>query len=110
MRRGTTPTHNFTVPFEIPSGSKIRIVYAQNDAIILERTTETCNVSSNSISVDLSDDETLLFDCQEHFYDGKVQQYPIEIQIGIKTPDGKKMWSDILKDTPERCLRKDGVI
>ena len=110
MRRGTTPTHNFTVPFEIPANSKVRIVYAQNNKVILERTTETCSISKNTVSITLTDAETLLFDCRPHFVNGKKMPYPVEIQIGVKTPAGNKIWSDIITDTVERCLRDDGVI
>lgn len=110
MRRGTTPTHTFTLPFSVPEGSRIRIVYAQNDEIILERTTETCSVDGQTVVIRLTDAETLLFDCSPHWVDGKYEPYMVEIQIGIKTPSGDKLWSDIITDTPERCIRKDGVI
>lgn len=110
MRRGTTPTHTYTLPFSIPEGSCIRIVYAQNDVIILERTTETCSVKGDTVSVRLTDAETLAFDCSPHWVNGKHEPYPVEIQIGVKTPSGDKLWSDIITTTAERCLREDGVI
>lgn len=110
MRRGTTPEHTFTLPFEIPEGSAIRIVYAQNEAIILEKTAESCSISGDKIKVRLTDAETLRFDCSLHYVAGKYQPYPVEIQIGVKTPSGDKLWSEIITDDPERCLRKDGVI
>ena len=110
MRRGTTPTHFFGIPFDIPAGSKIRIVYAQNNKVILERTTETCAIKEGGISVTLTDKETLKFDCKSHYSGREVAPIPIEIQIGIKTPDGCKLWSDIITTDVERCLREDGVI
>lgn len=110
MRRGTTPTHNFTLPFTVPEGSCIRIVYAQNEQIILEKTTETCTVSDKCVTVRLTDAETLRFDCSPHYHNGRHEPYPVEIQIGVKTPHGDKLWSEIITETPERCLRKDGVI
>lgn len=110
MRRGTTPTHNFTLPFSVPEGSSIRIVYAQNGHILVEKTTEQCTISDKCITVRLTDKETLRFDCSLHYHNGRHEPYPVEIQIGVKTPHGDKLWSDIITDTPERCLRKDGVI
>lgn len=110
MRQGTTPTHNFGIPFEIPEESKIRIVYAQNENVILERTTETCSVSNQCVSVTLTADETLRFDCSNHYINGRYMPYPVEIQIGIETPAGSRLWSEIITETVERCLRKDGVI
>ena len=110
MRRGTTPTHNFTLPFAAPDGSAVRVVYAQNDRVVLEKTTEACTVSGECVTVRLTDAETLLFDCSEHYHNGRREAYPVEIQIGIKTPLGDKLWSEIITTTVERCLRKDGVI
>lgn len=110
MRRGTTPTHHFTLPFSVPDGSVIRIVYAQNEQIIVEKTTEACTVNDTCITVRLTDEETLRFDCSAHYHNGRCEPYPVEIQIGIKTPLGDKLWSEIITETPERCLRKDGVI
>ena len=108
MIRGSTPTHTFTVPFDLIPGTKVRIVYAQNNKIILERETETCTVTKNVISIDLTSDETLLFDCSPHYVNGKWEKYPIEIQVGID--NGKKIWSYIFTETAERCLKEDGVI
>lgn len=110
MRRGTTPTHTFTLPFEVPEGAKVRIVYAQNEKIIVEHTTEACTVDGTKVRTRLSDEETLRFDCGEHFHDGRMAPYDVEIQIGIKTALGDKMWSEIIKTDVERCLRMDGVI
>lgn len=110
MRRGTTPTHTFTLPFEVPDGAKVRIVYAQNEKIVLEHETTACEISGAVITTRLSDEETLRFDCREHFHDGHYQTYPVEIQIGIKTPHGDKLWSEIITTDVERCLRADGVI
>lgn len=102
--------HTFTLPFEVPEGSSVRVVYAQNNIVILERTTETCTVAGNMVSLQLTDKETLLFDCEPHYIEGRYEPYMVEVQIGIKTPSGDKLWSDIMTDTPERILRKDGVI
>lgn len=110
IRRGTTPTHIFTMPFQIPNGSRIRVVYVQNNNIILECTTERCEIDNNIISYKLTSDETLLFDCDMHYIEGRYQTVPIEIQVGIHTPDDNKMWSNIITTSVEKCLREDGVI
>lgn len=110
MRRGTTPTHTFTLPFEVPEGAKVRIVYAQNERILVEHTAKECQINGAIVTTRLSSEETLRFDCREHYHDGKYQQYPVEIQVGIETALGDKLWSEIIEDTPDRCLREDGVI
>lgn len=110
MRRGTTPTHTFTLPFEIPEGAKLRIVYAQNERILVEHTTSACQINGAVVTTRLSAEETLRFDCREHYHEGRYQTYPVEIQVGIATALGDKLWSEIIETDVERCLREDGVI
>jgi hypothetical protein len=110
MRQGTTPTHNFELPFEIPEGASVRIVYAQNNVIILEKTTGECEIEGCKISTKLSVEETLRFDYKKHIIKGVSTTHPVEIQIGVKTVHGDQTWSDIIEELPERCLKKDGVI
>lgn len=110
MIRGTTPTHTFTIPFDIPEGSKVRVVYTQNDKIIVERTAKECEIDVNTITVTLTSDETLQFDCRKYRCNGELKTLPVEIQVGIETPAGNKLWSNIINTTVGRCLREDGVI
>lgn len=48
MRRLTTPTHTFTLPFDASVVDKFLLTYVQNDIIVLEKMsrkflqTETC--------------------------------------------------------------------
>ncbi len=110
MRRGTTPTHTFTLPFSFPSGACIRIVYAQNDVILVEKTTEDCEINGAVVKTRLTSEETLRFDCSPHYQVGMLLPYPVEIQIGLRTAEGEKFWSAIIIESVERCLREDGVI
>ena len=110
MKRGTTPLHVFTLPFQLPPDAEIRIVYAQMEKELVERTTPDCFINGNTVSVRLTDTETLRFNCHKVFWNGKLRTWPVEIQIGVKTCDGCKSWSDILSVEVERCLKKDGVI
>lgn len=116
IRRGSTPVHKFTVPFEVPAGAFLRIVYAQIDPktdtprLLFEKTTECCAVTGNAITVKLTAEETLKFDCNPHFHNGRFEPSPVLIQIGLETIDGEKAWSDVIETTAETCLRKDGVI
>lgn len=114
MIRGTTPTNTFTLPFEPPIGTKFRIVYAQDEknkeVILFERTTGTCTVEGCKLSVRLTAEETLMFDCTPHWVDGRFQPLPVWIQIGYETPGGDINWSKPIETTVERCLRKDGVV
>lgn len=102
MRKGTTPVHTFTLPFEVTSEEIIRIMYVQGGAIILEKHTEDCEVNGNTIKVRLSVADTMRFKA--------VPSVPVEIQVGIKTESGDQYWSNIIEDPVERCLAKDGEV
>lgn len=114
MIRGTTPRHTFSLDFTPPDGSKFRVVYAQGteyaEKIVLELTTNRCVVSGKTVSVELTRDETLLFDQHPYNKSGRYELYPVKIQIGIETPDGNVLWSNIISTTLDRLLREDGVV
>lgn len=114
MRRGTTPTHNFTLPFDPPEGTEYRIVYAQGEdfeeSILFELTTERCAIDGRNVSVKLKQEETLLFNCHPVYHSGGYKTLPVKIQIGVQTPSRDILWSDIKVTTVERCLKKDGVV
>ncbi len=94
MRQGTTPTHTFTLPIGTDIVSKVLIVYAQSDEEILRKTEQDCNVMGNTISVDLTQDETFLFDCGKN----------VQIQVRILTSDGKALASNIIVTDVDNCL------
>ena len=114
MIRGSTPDNTFTLPFAPPDGTEYRIVYAQGEEykekIIFEKTTKDCTVEGNKVTVRLTAKETLLFDCSPKWINHKFMPCPVWIQIGVATPGGETLWSDIIETTPGRCLKKDGVV
>lgn len=110
MRAGTTPTHAFELPFEVPKGANVRIVYAQKNSVILEKVTDEVTVEGNTVYLTLTVAETLLFDTNLYKIAGVMKPYPVEIQVGIRDVSGNQMWSDIFETTAERCLKKDGVV
>lgn len=114
IRRCTTPTHRFILKNEPPKGSQFCIVYTQGEMykekVLFERTTDTITVDGKRLLVTLTSEETAMFDCTPVWVNGKLAPLPIAIQIGVKTLDGKKIWTDIVYTTVGRCLKKDGVI
>lgn len=114
MRRGTTPTHTFTLPFDPPDGAEYRIVYAQGEdhkeKIILELTTKRITINGRVLTVKLKQEETLNFDCSPVYHNNRHLPLPVKIQIGVQTPGDDILWSEIIETTVERCLRKDGVV
>ena len=47
MRRGTTPTHQFELPFETDLPKDIEITYQQSGKIILQKRKEDCDCAGS---------------------------------------------------------------
>ena len=99
MVRGTTPTLEFIMPINTNLIEVGYITFHQGRDVVLEKTLEDCIVSETMISLPLTQAETLKFD---HNAD-------VEIQIRVKTTDGKARASQIINTHASRIL-KDGEI
>lgn len=99
MIRGTTPTLKFTLPFNTDRLSCAWITLSQNRTIIIDKPMSDCSCSENVVTVTLTQEETLLLNCDCR----------TEIQIRAKTVDGKALASKIFTVDTERIL-KDGEI
>ena len=73
MYRVTTPTHIFHLPFDTSGILRLILTYSQDGKTILEKTEEEVTMDENTISVTLTQEETLLFETQ-----------PVYIQFRIK--------------------------
>ena len=101
MIRGTTPTLEFKLPFDTSLIAKMYITMTQNGKTALEKTLSDCNCSGRSVSLTLTQEDTL-----------KLQQQPrsqAEIQIRVRTTAGEALASDIMSVYVGRIL-KEGVI
>lgn len=94
MRRGTTPTHKFTLPFEVGACSKIRVIYAQGDIVKIVKKECDVETSGNTISVTLTQADTLRLKCT----------LKTEIQVRVLTHNGESLASDIITVDTDRCL------
>jgi hypothetical protein len=94
MKRGTTPTHTFTLPFEMSGIKKFRITYAQNGKVVFYKTDADITIENDTISVKLTQEDTLALDCHKG----------VEIQVKLLTSGGDTMVSDIIRETVDRCL------
>jgi hypothetical protein len=61
MIQGTTPTHTFTLPFNADTLTAVRFTYKQNGKIVLEKEGADVVKKDNTISVKLTQEETLMF-------------------------------------------------
>ena len=91
--RGTTPTHTFELPFETALIKSVRITYAHNKKPVLVKKTEQCVMEGSTVSVKLTQEDTLLFE----------NNWLVEIQLQILTKDGDALRSEI-------CNRYTGVL
>lgn len=85
MIQGTTPTHTFQVPVDTGIIESVRIVYAQNDVVVLTKEKDDCTFGDNRIAVKLSQEETFQFD----------DSFPVDIQIRLLTRGGDALASRV---------------
>lgn len=94
MIRGTTPTHTFTLPFDVSSIQTVKIIYSQDDVAVCEKLTADCVLNGETIQTTLTQEETLRFNCKQ----------PVEIQLRILTTAGEALASVVEKVGVSKCL------
>ena len=99
MIRGTTPTLEFTIPFDMELIAEAYVTLSQKNKVVLDKRLMDCQCSENKLSVKLTQEETLMLDCA----------YKTEIQVRVRTVDGDALASEIITESTERILR-DGVV
>lgn len=97
MRRGTTPTNTFSSDIDL-TGATVFVDYEQKNRIIIEKTGEDLTVTTDAVTLELTQEDTLAFRPGE-----------VLIQIRAVFPDGSALASNIIRTTAERII-KDGVI
>lgn len=98
MTRGTTPTLNFTLPFASSNITTLNISFVQSNRIKFEKILTDCTKSGNTLTVTLTQAETLKLD----------SSHPLEIQIRCKCGN-TTMASQIMSVDVQRIL-KEGII
>ena len=94
MRRLTTPEHKFTLQIDSSIINKIRITYAQDNAIVLTKQDQDVFLDANVAKVKLTQEET------KKFVSGK----EVEIQVRVITLGGDALASDIIKVDVQKVL------
>ena len=97
MRLGSTPKHEFALPFDVSLVKEFKVTYKQNGKIILEKYLDDFVIDGNTLSVTLTQEETFLFA-------GGVK---IELQARVLTMSGDALSSDIRIIPAERCLDRE---
>ena len=97
MIRGTTPTHEFSLPCDASIIKEVMIIYAQNDVEVFHKDTEECTLDGEKVIVTLSQEDTFKFD-----HKSKVQ-----IQLRVLANDGTSLASDIKVIPVKKCLNDE---
>lgn len=98
MRRGTTPTHTFALPFEVSIISALRITYKQENNVILTKEKDDCTLTDNVINVKLRQEETLKFKCNA----------PAKVQLRIVRNDDV-IASEVFNFFVNECLDNEVI-
>lgn len=99
MIRGTTPTLRFKINSDLGKLACGFVTFVQSNKNILEKTLDHCEIVDNTLSVTLTQEETLLFDSQKY----------VDMQIRVKTDTGKALASNVVRCNCGDIL-KEGVI
>lgn len=97
MRQGTTPTHTFTFPFDVSIVKDLSIVYQQNGENIIKKKLSDCKVEEQSVSITLSQEETLMFNLESI----------VRVQVKVLTQGNDVLVSDIISRRAYECLDKE---
>lgn len=97
MIRGTTPTHEFTIPFDVSLIDDLRISYEQLGEVKLEKSKKDCVLEGNTIAFTLTQEETLLF----------LTHANVKLQVRVKTTDGNVLTSEIIKLSVGQCINDE---
>ena len=97
IRRGTTPTHTFTFPFDTSSIKSLKIIYAQGDVEVFHKTKEDCRLDGNSAYVTLTQEETRAFN----------HRCDVQVQINALTLGGTSLVSNIERIAVRKNLNNE---
>lgn len=99
IARGATISNIFTVPVDLTAAVAMYVTYQQGGRTVLEKKLADCEITATTITVDLSQEETLKF----------IENKAVKIQIRAKLPDGSAHKSNVIETTADELL-KEGVI
>lgn len=99
MRKGTTPTFTFTLPFSTELLTKARVTFEKGDQQ-LKKELNTADFDGDTIKVQLTQEETFLFPCNSQ----------VKVQLRVLTRNGEALASDPFIIFVEECLDNEVLI
>lgn len=97
MIRGTTPTHVFTLPFDVSVIKTAKVIYSQRGEVVLTKCGDDLRMEGNEIRLTLSQENTLSFTCTDN----------VSIQLRVLTTANDALASDIMIISVARCLEDE---
>ena len=82
--RGTTPEHEFDVPYSLEMIKDVRVTYAQGKKTVFTKKLYNCRIENGKVYIALTQEETLMF----------VPNKPLEIELKILLFNNKVVVSE----------------
>ncbi len=98
IERGATPLHTFTVDEDCRLAEVIYITYVQHGRVVVEKTINDITVEEDTITVQLSQEDTLRFDESE-----------TRIQIRARFPGGRAIKSEVMLTEGDELLKTEVI-
>ncbi len=98
MYRATTPKHTFTLPFSTDGIDVLLLTYKQKNTV-LELTKEDVELEENKIIVNLTQEETKMFNAN----------MTVSVQARIKMSTGEVIASNVLKVRVDPVLNDEVI-
>jgi hypothetical protein len=98
MIRGTTPTHVFEIPLDASLVADLRVSYAQGGDALITKKLADVKLEGNTITVRLTEEETLLFDHSKSI---------AFVQVKVKTTGGDVLSSRIMNFNVFEALNEE---
>lgn len=99
MIKGTTPTLEFELPFEVALVKNAYVTLSQKGVIVINKQIKDCECQSNILSVKLTQEDTIRLNATDI----------VEIQIRVLTANDDALASEIWTTYAERILY-EGII
>ena len=98
MRRGTTPTHEFALPFPVENVAEVELTYMQRDddeeKIIFQKHLEDFKIDGDVLSYKFTEKESFMFE----------PKLPTFWQMRAVSPAGDVVSTDIVRISASDCI------
>lgn len=98
MRKGTTPSLTFKLPFEVSNLKNAKVTLCQ-DGVCVEKYLCDCQTTDDTLTVRLTQNDTFQFMCNS----------TIDVQLRVVTVNGEALASDVFHLFVDECLDEEVI-